>query len=193
MKKLFALVVSVLALTIVAGPAQAADEPMMLLSAASEPLGAKYQAGAEGPDRFDCSGYVWWTYNGAGLGDRIGGKRMRAREYQTWMRQHDALYTDRTKAKVGDLAFWGTPAVHIGIVTRVTHPKAKKWNVFVTSATTVGVIEARYDLLTAKKPFSNFGRVDLVNTPDPTPVPTDTPLPTETPFPTETPLPTPTA
>ncbi len=69
---------------------------------------------------------------------------MRAREYQTWMRQHNALFSDKTKAQVGDLAFWGTPAVHIGIVTKVTHPKPNKLNIFVTGATTtLGVREIR--------------------------------------------------
>lgn len=109
---------------------------------------------------------------------------MRAREYQTWMRQHGALFTDKTKAQVGDLAFWGTPAVHVGIVTKVTHPKPNKLHIFVTSATTtMGVREVRLDLLRAHRPFSGFARPQLVNVPDPTPTPTPTP----TPVPSETP------
>ena len=175
MRGIIALVASVTALVFAATPAFAGDERAVLLSTASQPMGARYQVGAEGPSRFDCSGYVWYVFDSAGLGDRIGGKRMRAREYQAWLRKRGALYTDKTSAQVGDLAFWGSPAVHVGIVTKVTRPKPKVVRVFVTGATTtLGVREVRYDLLVASRPFSGFGHVDLVNVPDPTPTPTPT-------------------
>lgn len=34
---------------------------------AKKKLGAKYRAGAKGPDAFDCSGFVYWVYKNAGV------------------------------------------------------------------------------------------------------------------------------
>lgn len=176
---------ALVALALVFSPAMAADEPSMLLSAIAPVVGAKYRIGAEGPTRFDCSGFVWFAFDSAGLGDRVGGKRGRARQYQNWLKAQ--AYTDPKLAVVGDLAFWGRPAVHVGIVTRVNHPGGKpgRVNVFVTSALTgVGVHEYRVDLITAAKPFSGYAHTGLTNVPDPTPTPTPTPLPTPTATPT---------
>jgi hypothetical protein len=104
------------------------------------------------------------------------------------MRKRDALYTEKRNAQVGDLAFWGTPAFHVGIVTKVTNPKPNKFRVFVTSATTVGVREFRISSLLPAQRFANFGHVELNNVPEPTPdPPTPTPTPTPTPEPTATP------
>jgi cell wall-associated NlpC family hydrolase len=38
-----------------------------LLAAIDERLGARYRWGAEGPDRFDCSGFVWSIFNASGI------------------------------------------------------------------------------------------------------------------------------
>jgi len=172
----------------------AVNEPQLIVDTTSVAIGARYRLGSNGPDRFDCSGFVWWTYNTAGLGDRVGTQKLRAREYQSYFRGLGKLYKEPQLARVGDLAFWGTPAVHVGIVTRVSHPplKPSKVNVYVTSALTTssGVREVRHDLIVAAKPFSGFASVGLVAIPDPPPTPTPTPSP-PTPTPTPSPVPTP--
>ncbi|AZA13970.1 NlpC/P60 family protein [Corynebacterium choanae] len=44
-----------------------AGEGLRVLSAAFTKLGAPYQWGATGPDRFDCSGFVLWSYAQEGI------------------------------------------------------------------------------------------------------------------------------
>ncbi|GAB2655081.1 C40 family peptidase [Nocardia goodfellowii] len=50
-------------------PAQSDDESMRLtaLEAARSRLGADYNPGSNGPDSFDCSGLVQWSYEQAGV------------------------------------------------------------------------------------------------------------------------------
>lgn len=38
-----------------------------LISVAKSKLGARYVYGAKGPSTFDCSGYIWWSLNHAGV------------------------------------------------------------------------------------------------------------------------------
>ncbi len=177
MRFLFAVLGAALLIASVPGSTLAADEPTLITSTAYAELGDPYRLGAEGPNRYDCSGFVWWTYSSAGLGDRIGGKRMRAREYQSWFRQRSQLFTDPKQVEIGDLAFWGSPAVHIGIVTRIVHAQRRPLvRVFVTGATTdKGVAEVRLDRLQTTRAFAGFANVGLANVPDPTPTPEQTP------------------
>ena len=102
---------------------------------------------------------------------------MRAREYQSWFRQRSQLFTDPKQVEIGDLAFWGSPAVHIGIVTRIVHAQRRPLvRVFVTGATTdKGVAEVRLDRLQTTRAFAGFANVGLANVPDPTPTPEQTP------------------
>ena len=106
---------------------------------------------------------VWYVYSLAGLSDRIGGKRLRAREYAKWFRDRGLLST--RDPRIGDLAFFYNPAKHVGIVTRFN----ERGKVFVTSALTTGVREVRSDLLSV--PFYAYGHVGLQVVPDPTPPP----------------------
>ncbi len=46
-----------------------------LLAAIDERLGARYRWGAEGPDRFDCSGFVWSIFNASGINFERGSAR----------------------------------------------------------------------------------------------------------------------
>src|SRR5262245_54803684 len=46
-----------------------------LLSAIDERLGARYRWGAEGPNRFDCSGFVWSIFNASGISFERGSAR----------------------------------------------------------------------------------------------------------------------
>jgi peptidoglycan DL-endopeptidase CwlO len=160
-------------------PAAAADQRDLIVATSQSVIGARFKIGAEGPTRFDCSGLLWWTYSSTGLGDKIGGKRMRAREYQKWFRTRGLLKTDPKTARIGDLVFYGSPAKHSGIVTGFD----KKGRPRVTSALTSGVATTRHNTLTVR--FHSFGHVGLGvvtdPTPDPTPAPAPTPMPTESP------------
>lgn len=171
------------------GPAAAYDERTLLVDTAVSVTGIRYRIGGESTSGFDCSGFVFYTFSQAGLVDRIGGSRMRAREYQSYFRKRGLLFTDYRQAKIGDLAFWGSPARHIGIVTSFSrNARPSKVKPRVTSALTGwGIAEVRFDLVEQTAPFSGFARVELGVVPDPTPEPT--PSPTATPEPTATPTP----
>ena len=169
-----------------ATPVQAssvADEQSRLVSIASSKIGSPFQLGAEGPTRFDCSGLVWYVFNTAGLPDRIGSKRRRAREFQRWFRERGLLSAGAPK--VGDLIFYENPAKHTGLVTGFN----KNGKPLITSALTNGVRQHRYDLFDVPR-FHSYGHVTLGSGPDPTPTPTPTPSPTPAPSPTPTPEPT---
>ncbi len=182
---LLALATALLLAAMPGSAAGAVDQQERLVSVTQRVLGARFRIGAEGPDRFDCSGFVWWTFSTAGLGDRIGGKRMRAREYQKWFRLRGLLKTNPKDARVGDLVFYGSPAKHAGIVTRID----SKGRPRVTSTlTTTGVTETKYNSLSVR--FHSFAHVGLSVVPDPSPDPTPRPTPTPTPSPTQTPSPT---
>jgi hypothetical protein len=190
---LVAAVLAAIALAAASGPALAVDEPALVVQTAYSKLGAPYRLGSKGPDKFDCSGFVWWAFTTAGFGDRVGTVRMVSREYQKWFRARGRLYVDPAKVEVGDLAFWGDPAKHIGIVTRIATANRKpRLRIFVTSALDGwGVLEQRVDLIGGTKPFSGYAAVDLTNVPDPTPTPSPTPSLSPSPEPTDpTPVPT---
>ena len=46
-----------------------------LLAAIDQRLGSRYRWGAEGPDRFDCSGFVWSIFNATGISFERGSAR----------------------------------------------------------------------------------------------------------------------
>jgi uncharacterized protein with LGFP repeats len=84
---------------VLAGPAVTA------IDAAMSKLGAPYQWGAAGPDRFDCSGLVAWAFAQAGVrlphftGDQVKlGRRV-----------------DAAHLVPGDLVFFGADFGHVGI------------------------------------------------------------------------------
>jgi cell wall-associated NlpC family hydrolase len=94
---------SVLSLT---GPA--ASKFQQIMSAAiDQRLGARYHWGATGPSAFDCSGFVWSTFQSAG----INFERSSARSL--WVRFTPA--TPEQKFKFGTLVFF-RGRTHIGIV-----------------------------------------------------------------------------
>jgi cell wall-associated NlpC family hydrolase len=155
------------------GASLAVDQQQLVVSAAQAKIGAKFQLGAEGPTRFDCSGLVWWSFSTTGLADYIGGKRMRAREYQSWFRARGLLKTSASAARVGDLVFYANPAKHTGIVIGFKNGRPR-----VVSALTSGVAVTYYNTLNV--PFHSFGSVGLGVIPSPTPTPTPRPSPTPT-------------
>ena len=165
------------------------DEQAEIVQIAYSHIGDKFRLGASGPTHFDCSGFLWYTFKTAGLEDRIGGKPLRAREFQSYFRSRGLLFRDPKLARVGDLAFYANPAKHSAIVTRID----SKGRPHITSALTIGVRETKYNSLDV--PFDSFAHVGLglEGSPTPSPSPSASPSgPTHTPTTTNA-SPTPTA
>ncbi|HKR15619.1 MAG TPA: C40 family peptidase [Pyrinomonadaceae bacterium] len=78
-----------------------------LLAAIDERLGARYRWGAEGPDRFDCSGFVWSIFNATGINFERGSAR-------TLFAQFAAPAPDQ-QFKFGTLVFF-SGLTHVGVV-----------------------------------------------------------------------------
>jgi cell wall-associated NlpC family hydrolase len=79
----------------------------LMLAAIDQRLGARYSWGANGPSAFDCSGFVWSTFQSIG----INFERSSARTL--WSRFIPA--TPEEEAKFGTLVFFSNLR-HIGIV-----------------------------------------------------------------------------
>ena len=118
-RRIVALALLVVAVTIphytAAKPVDAAEQ---VVSLAESQIGKDFRMGAEGPDKFDCSGLVYYVFTEVGLYEGMfGERRMLARNYLQWGRDHDALTT--SDPHVGDLILWtarGTDkVVHMGI------------------------------------------------------------------------------
>ena len=175
MRAILAVLAVVLLVGIMPSTAAAVDEQAEIVQIAYAHIGDRFRMGASGPNVFDCSGFLWFTFKTAGLQDRIGGKPMTAQRFQKYFRDRGLLFRDPSLARVGDLAFYGNPARHSAIVTRIDD----KGRPHITSALTIGVRETRYNTLDV--PFDSFAHVGLGQTPDPTPTPTPSPTPTPTP------------
>ncbi|HEU4769579.1 MAG TPA: C40 family peptidase [Pyrinomonadaceae bacterium] len=78
-----------------------------LLAAIDERLGARYRWGAEGPDRFDCSGFVWSIFNASGINFERGSAR-------TLFARFTPATADE-QFKFGTLVFFNGLA-HVGVV-----------------------------------------------------------------------------
>ena len=79
----------------------------LMSSAIDQRLGARYSWGAAGPSRFDCSGFVWSTFQSIGIDfDRSSARALWARF---------APPTPEEKFKYGTLVFF-SGLKHIGIV-----------------------------------------------------------------------------
>lgn len=79
----------------------------LMLAAIDQRLGARYSWGATGPSAFDCSGFVWSTFQSIG----VNFERSSARTL--WSRF--AAATPEEEAKFGTLVFFSNLR-HIGIV-----------------------------------------------------------------------------
>jgi hypothetical protein len=191
MKRTWRAALAVIAVALLIGvlpsPAAAGSEQDLIVSIAYAHIGDKFQLGASGPTKFDCSGFVWYVFNTAGLADKIGGKPLRARQFEALFRERGLLSKDWRTARVGDLVFYGNPAKHSGIVTRIDNQGKPR----VTSALTIGVRETHYNTLDV--PFYAFGHtgLDLEPPPSPTPTPKPTASPPPTTSPSSSPNPTP--
>ncbi len=90
------------------GSGAAGGQFQQLISAAiDQRLGARYSWGATGPSAFDCSGFVWSTFQSAGITFERGSART------LWTRFAPA--TPEEESKYGTLVFFSRLR-HIGIV-----------------------------------------------------------------------------
>lgn len=87
------------------GQASPSNAAQVAVDAAMSKRGSPYQWGAEGPDRFDCSGLSMWAWNQAGVNIP-----------RTSRQQYAALpKVSRSELRPGDLLFFGDPIHHLGI------------------------------------------------------------------------------
>jgi hypothetical protein len=78
-----------------------------LLAAIDQRLGARYRWGAEGPDRFDCSGFVWSIFSATGINFERGSAR-------TLFARFSPAAADE-QFKFGTLVFF-SGLTHVGVV-----------------------------------------------------------------------------
>ncbi|MEO8626282.1 MAG: NlpC/P60 family protein [Candidatus Limnocylindrales bacterium] len=80
-----------------------------VLEIAHRQVGKRFVMGGVGPNAFDCSGLVWYTFKTAGLADRMGGKRRGARGYLNWFKANLPKQVSRNlaDARPGDILIWG--------------------------------------------------------------------------------------
>ena len=76
-----------------------------IIAYATQEIGKPYVFGDEGPDSFDCSGLMQYTFGKAGLKlPRIAAEQ-----------QKFASPISADQARPGDLVFWGAPAHHVAL------------------------------------------------------------------------------
>lgn len=82
----------------------AGTEGAEVVKAAITKLGAPYVWGAKGPNRFDCSGFVYWSINEVDP-DLGSSMRTNAAGQAKWCYSHDRV-VGRSELQPGDLVFW---------------------------------------------------------------------------------------
>jgi hypothetical protein len=96
-------------------PVAAAQDPQQaVVDLAYQYVGYPYVFGAEGPNKFDCSGLIYWVFKEAGELPRIGGSRMGAKSYLRWFVARGRWSKNEADARPGDLVVW-KDGHHIGI------------------------------------------------------------------------------
>ena len=107
--------VALAAVFLLTAPVAAASTPKTdydaVYKTAHAQLGDQWKFRARGPDKFDCSGLVWYAFHENDLQDRIGGFRGVA-GYFKWFKSRGLV--SRSNPQVGDLVVWGANQ-HIGI------------------------------------------------------------------------------
>ncbi len=114
-----------------------------MLTAIEERLGTPYRMGTEGPNRYDCSGFVWSVFQQAG----VAFERSSVRTF--W--QEFAPPTEAEKYKFGTLVFFNN-LHHVGIVADE--------NGFYHASTSRGVVYSRFDDYWTKR-INGFRRIPL--------------------------------
>ncbi len=113
----FLLLASIVSGLLIANAApMAAAEPLteaqQVIKVALAQKGAKWSFAATGPNKFDCSGLVTFSFRETGLLDRIGGKRRTVAGFYKYF--NDLGKADKVEGEPGDLIVWGRNK-HIGI------------------------------------------------------------------------------
>src|SRR5215207_778450 len=114
-----------------------------MLTAIEERLGTPYRMGAEGPSRYDCSGFVWSVFQQAGVAFVRTSVRTFWHEF--------APPTEDEKYKFGTLVFFNN-LHHVGIVADE--------NGFYHASTSRGVVYSRFDDYWSKR-INGFRRIPL--------------------------------
>lgn len=75
---------------------------------AKKKVGAKYRAGAKGPDAFDCSGFVYWVYKNAGVDPKKAVVRTSSAGLYLALRKYTVSTSVQgaKKAKAGDIVLF---------------------------------------------------------------------------------------
>lgn len=157
-------------------PAMAAEEgseAWKVLNKARKQLRDRWKYAAIGPDRFDCSGLVFFVFRETELLDRVGGKRRGATGFKNWFtNQGLRIGPNIENAEAGDLLVWGH-GKHIGMYW------GNGWAIS-TLVNPYGVRIHRYDRLWQK--LTDILKVDLTRKadgsdgePEPEPTPTTSP------------------
>ena len=94
-----------------AGAAKGPTEAERVVATARAQLGDQWKHLGRGPNRFDCSGLVWYSFKMNELASRIGFYRS-VGGYFRWFKQRGLV--SRTNPRLGDLVVWGSNQ-HIGI------------------------------------------------------------------------------
>jgi len=119
----------------------------LMLAAIEERLGTPYRMGATGPNRFDCSGFVWSVFQQAGIGFERSAARSLWAEF--------APPAAGEEYKFGTLVFFRN-LHHIGIVADA--------NGFFHASSSHGVMYSRFNDYWTKR-ITGFRRVPLAQTP----------------------------
>lgn len=96
----------------VAAGATVQTEAERVAGIARDQAGDRYSFGATGPNEFDCSGLVFFSFREADLLDRIGNKRKTVAGYFKWFNSRGLA--SKSNPKPGDLVVWGANK-HMGI------------------------------------------------------------------------------
>jgi cell wall-associated NlpC family hydrolase len=115
----------------------------LLLAAIDQRLGSRYRWGATGPDRFDCSGFVWSIFQSVGINFERGSART------LWTRFAPAAPEEQYK--FGTLVFFSGLA-HVGVVADA--------NGFYHASRRHGVIYSQFNEYWVKR-IDGFRRVPL--------------------------------
>ena len=114
-----------------------------MLTAIEERLGTPYRMGTEGPNRYDCSGFVWSVFQQAGV------EFTRSPVRSLW--QVFEQPTENDKFKFGTLVFFNH-LHHVGIVADE--------NGFFHASSSHGVVYSRFDEYWTKR-VNGFRRIPL--------------------------------
>src|SRR5215213_4792244 len=114
-----------------------------MLSAIEERLGVPYRMGATGPNRYDCSGFVWSVFQQAGVEFTRSSARSLWNEYE--------VPAETETFKFGTLVFFNH-LHHVGIVADE--------NGFFHASSSHGVVYSRFDEYWTKR-VNGFRRIPL--------------------------------